>query len=266
MGAQRIFQLLLVLALLLPLAGICRAQDEEEEEYEDELTYVGFGLGFTPTAIFIDLAELNKLGQSFSLPEFKGPLVVQSGNLVLTPSFDLLRNIRIGIYGGVGYKRETIDLRLLDSVYTRTLRFGIRLMMGLQMEYALKVTPRFTILPGAVVGYGSYSLELSQTSAISANFLDPVNPAVFDGDTAATMRQVNRSARMINNHGLVFPFVNFELAIPPLFMVRFGAGYHMGVFDKEWVDEGGSVYTNVPNINANGPVVQLGLFLGLFQQ
>jgi hypothetical protein len=250
----------ILFAVLLP--AIVAAQELEDEfpelEY-DELTYVGLGVGYTPMAIFMNLAELNALASELQLEPFEGPLLLHSAMLVITPV--QLQGGRVGLFGSIGYHKQTRSLTLSGDEYTRTLRFGVRFKAGASFEYAKPLTRKLTILPGFVFGRGSSALELTQTKTGDVAFEDVINDSLFN----AAANNHNRAARMLNTSWFVQPTFAVEYALTGSFMIRFCGGYHYG-FDKTWEDEGGTVYTGVPDISADGPFGQIGIFVGLFQQ
>ena len=145
--------------------------------------------------------------------------------------------------------------------YTRTLRFGVRFKAGVSLEYAMPLTRKLTLLPGFVFGAGSAALELTQTRTGTVAFDEVVNDSLFN----AADNNHNRAARMLNTSWFVQPAFAVEYALTGSFMTRLSGGYHFG-FDKTWEDEGGTIYTGVPDISADGPFAQLGFFIGLFQQ
>jgi hypothetical protein len=261
MAHSRVRTLLLTLLLLAPAALPAQELEEEFPELEDdELTYVGLGGGITPTLIFMDLEPLNRVTRELSLDEFEGPLALWGGSIIFTPIF--ITNMRFGLFGAIGYHRHSKELTLENESYTRTLRFGVRFMGGLQAEYAMPITRKLTVLPGFVFGRGSYALELTQSRTSSEEFADNFDPALFDGRISG----LNRAARILNTHQFLLPGIAIEYAVTGTFMGRISGGYHLGIGASTWEDEGGTLYHQVPDIEADGPFVQAGLFFGLFQQ
>jgi hypothetical protein len=257
------------LCLLLALATIPASAQDIDKEFEEEfpeqaLPYVGLGPGITATFIFMNLDELNKLADAFKVDEFGGPLSVYGGGVVFTPIF--VQNIRIAVHAFGGYHRSSRPIRIDSVVYNRTLRFGIRFQGMAGLDYAIPITGRFTVLPGLTAGWGSYALEFTQTGSPEVRFRDVWDPDRFVNDTAASMSNFNRSVRMLNYHAFVFPVLQLEYAITGSLMVRGSVGYHYGLFDDDWTNEAETSFTDVPNISANGPAFQVGVYLGLFQQ
>jgi hypothetical protein len=259
----RLDLLVALLAFVLPIAAHAQLIEGEDDPLPpfdpDELTYVGLGVGYTPMAIFMDLSELNALGSSLQLDKFEGPLLLHSGMLVFTPIF--LQGVRVGFFGSIGYHKQSKEITLAGEQYTRTLRFGVRFKAGVEPEYAMPLTRKLTILPGCVIGLGSVALELTQTKTGQVKFRDVINDSLFN----AADNNHNRAARMLNTSFFVQPGFAVEYALTGTIMVRLDGGYHYG-FSHEWVDEGGTIYTEVPDISADGPFAQVGFFIGLFQQ
>jgi hypothetical protein len=256
-----------LLALLLcghPLAAQTLDDEFADDFPADPLPYVGFGAGFTPTFIFMDLTELNSLAVRFSVDELSGPLSAFGANIIFTPVF--IPNVRVGFLALGGYHRSSRPISIEGEVYQRTLRFGIRFQGGLQAEYAIPIVRRFAVFPSLGLGWGSYSLEMSQAHRDGEDFRDVSDPRRFGRDPISVLQNLNRQVRLINFHGFIYPAVHLEYAFTGTIMLRASAGYHLGVLDDNWVDEGDTEYTNVGSINANGVALQAGVFLGLFQQ
>lgn len=256
--------ILLCLVCSLPASAQDLDADFAEEFPDDDFPYVGLGPGMTSTFIFMDLEELNSLAEEFKVDAFGGPLVVYGGGVIFTPIF--VRNIRMAFHAFGGYHRSSRPIEIDSVVYNRTLRFGIRFQGMVGVDYAIPVTGKLVVLPGLTAGWGSYALEFTQSRSADAPFAEAWDPPAFGPDTAATMSHYNRAVRMINYHAFVMPMVHFEYAIMSSIMVRGSLGYRQALLDDEWSNETETIYTDVPNINANGIAVQVGLFFGLFQQ
>jgi hypothetical protein len=256
--------ILLCLICALPASAQDLDADVEAEFPDEELPYVGLGPGLTSTFIFMDLDELNELAGKFDVDRFGGPLTVYGGGAIFTPIF--IPNIRVSFHAFGGYHRSSRPIKLNDVEYNRTLRFGIRFQGMAGVDYAVRLSGKLTVLPGLTAGWGSYALEFTQSTANQATFASVWDSASFRPDTAATMSHHNRAVRMLNYHAFVLPMVHFEYAIMSSLLVRASVGYHYAILDDEWTNEAETVYTDVPDINANGPAVQVGVFIGLFQQ
>jgi hypothetical protein len=256
----------ILLCLVCALPSLAQDLDADfEEEFPDEnIPYVGLGPGVTSTFIFMDLEELNVLADKFDVDRFGGPLTVYGGGVIFTPIF--IPNIRMSFHAFGGYHRSSRPIKLNDVEYNRTLRFGIRFEGMAGVDYAIPVTGKMTVLPGLTAGWGSYALEFTQSTSGVANFPDAWDSASFRPDTAATMAHFNRAVRMLNYHAFVLPMLHVEYAIMSSLMVRASIGYHYALIDDEWSNEAETIYSNVPNINANGVAAQFGVFFGLFQQ
>lgn len=262
--AKLTVSILLCVIVALPASAQDLDADFEEEFPNEDLPYVGLGPGFTATFIFMDLEALNELARDFEVDAFGGPLSVYGGGVIFTPIF--IRNIRMSFQAFGGYHRSSRPIEIDSVVYNRTLRFGIRFQGMAGVDYALPISGKFTLLPGITAGWGSYALEFTQSTSPDVPFAQVWNPARFTADTAAAMGDHNRAIRMLNYHAFVFPMVHLEYAIMGSLMVRGSIGYHYAILDDEWTNEAETLYTGVPEINANGLSVQAGIFFGLFQQ
>ena len=65
---------------------------------------------------------------------------------------------------------------------------------------------------------------------------------------------------------MVIPAVNLEYALTQFILVRAGGGYAIPLIKGSWDDTEGTEIRDVPDISPKGPMLQLGLFVGLFQQ
>jgi hypothetical protein len=266
--ARLILSVLLLAALPLHLGAQDLDADFEEEFPDEDLPYVGLGAGLTATFIFMNIDELNALAESYEVDPFGGPLSVIGGGVILTPIY--IPNVRVALHAYGGYHRSSRPRKFIagtdSSIYNRTLRFGIRFQGMAGVDYAIPITRRLTMLPGIMAGWGSYALEFTQSESPEADFSLSWDPNRYLNDTAATMSHFNRSVRMLNYHAFISPSLHLEYAITGFLMVRASVGYRLGIIDDEWTNEANTVYTNVPEINANGPTAQVGVFVGLFQQ
>lgn len=253
---------MLILCHLATQRAGAQLQDEFDLEPEYQLPYVGSGAGFTPTVIFIDVDELNALAAEVELDGVNNPMLTYGASIVFTPIF--IRNVRVGFNLMIGYHATDGTVRINAEEYLRKLRFGIRFMGGVQAEYAIRLSTGLVLMPGLVTGIGSYALEFTQSRSGTLAFEEAWNPDRFNGSAPPG---TSRNYAMMLERNVLFlrPTVSLEYALTPFVMARLGTGYNLGL-PGGWVDESGAKYDGVPDVSANGPTIQLGLFIGLFSQ
>ncbi len=252
-----------VVALLCCVCRVGSAQKERPFEIAQEpaLPYFGMGAGFTPTLMFVDVTDFNALADDLGLDEVAAPMLTYGAMLVFSPSF--LRNVRVGGHFCIGYHATSGSVEIDGQRYTRMLRFGIRFMGGLQAEYAVGLARRLTLMPGLSVGYGSCAFEFNQSRADAETFSNVFGAGRFDGGSSDG--DAAYGLQLASNAVFLRPMIALEFAPSGMIMFRLAGGYTLGL-QSGWYDQGGTEYTGMPELSTTGPFVQLGTFLGLFQQ
>lgn len=259
---RNLFGLCMALALTMVAAFPLHAQTEDEYEFDDipvddaRQYYVAVGGGYLGMLVFPNFDELNKLSDRVGVPHFEGQLLMNGGGGLISPQ--VIPNLRIGVFGAGGSRKSQTNVTLSGVEYNRSLRFS-SVVTGGQADYAIRLFRSFTVLPGIMIGGGTYTLELSQSRADGDEFNN-----VFPG-AGDPLNGNNRYARITRSHLFYYPAVNLEYALTQFIMVRAGAGYSGTSFDGLWVDDGDTQINNVPAISASGFTLQFGLFIGLFQ-
>lgn len=259
---RNLFGLCIALTLVLAASGSLHAQTEDEYEFDDipvddaRQYYVAVGGGYLGMLVFPNFDELNKLSARVGVPDFEGQLLMNGGGGLISPQ--VIPNLRVGVFGAGGSRTSQASVTLNGVEYNRSLRFG-SVVTGGQVDYAIRLFRSFTILPGVMLGGGTYTLEMSQSRAEGEEF----NNVFPDADES--LNGNNRYARITRSHLFYYPAVNLEYAFTQFIMMRAGAGYSGTAFDGLWVDDGGTQINNVPAISASGLTLQFGLFIGLFQ-
>ncbi len=260
----------LIVTLILLGTGIARAQggtgngnefDFSDIPVDDETPpYIGVGGGYIGTYSFIKLDELNGIAEQLNVPDFKGGLWMNGGGGFT--AIGLVPNLRLGVYGMGGSKYKSQNVTIGSTEYSRTIRFSTGLTVA-HVDYAIPLFRAFTLLPGLMLGAGSHTLEVGQTRMPEESFGNLVNPSRFGGDSVFGDNQFVRISR---SYFALTPTVNFEYAVTQFFMLRLGATYAVTLAPSDWTDGGDIVIKDVPNVSANGLAVNIGLFVGLFQQ
>lgn len=222
--------------------------------------YLGVGGGYLGMLTFMNFDELNKLGTEFGLDDFSGQVFMNGGGGLT--AIGVIANVRLGVFGAGGSLDRTVNVTLGGKTYTRTLRFGLG-MTAAQFDYAIPIFDGVTIFPGVMLGVGSSTLELTQTSAESPTFDDLVSASAFSDSGSVNF---NRSTKLSRSQFYLNPALNFEYVPIQFLMIRAGVGYGALVGSGDWSDQAGATVSNAPDIKANGLAVQFGLFIGLFQR
>jgi hypothetical protein len=249
-----------VVILWAVVAAPAMAQQEEDEyETEEQLPYVGLGAGYIGIASFMSLDKLNEINKRIQIEDFKGPLLLHSGNIVFSPGF--LPNWRLGLYGAGGFKTASSQVTLRGKPYTRAVSFTVG-NGGLMLDRAIRISQKMTLLPGVIAGVGTYAYSLAQTQSEGNALATVISDSTLDG----TGNSLNRYGRFLATHIFVHPHLYLEYALTGRFMVRLGAGYSISTVASTWTDVGGAVITNFPDIKADGPTLHIGIFGGLWQE
>jgi hypothetical protein len=247
-----------VVLLSLLLGAQALAQGGDKFSFDDipvddaRQYYVAVGGGYLGMLAFMKFDELNKLSDSLGLPGFDGQLFMNGGGGVI--SLLIIPNVRLGVFGLGGSRVVKGDVTVGGEKFKRSLRFTSS-MTAVQFDYAIRLFRSVTVLPGVMLGAGSYTLETTQSRPDSVSF-----NSLFGGGT-----QGNSNSRISTSHFFYYPAVNVEWAITQFVMIRAGVGYHGTAAEGVWADGNDVPVSGVPAINANGLRLQFGAFIGLFQ-
>ncbi len=224
--------------------------------------YSGFGVGYLRLETVVDYADLSDLSRQLGLGDFTGLFGTNLGAVLFTPG--VFENVRIGLYAGGGSDRASRRFRLHDSeTYVRTLYFD-NTVMACGVDYATRIDESFTFFVGAIVGWGHYTVGLSQVRGTGQRFRGLFDTSTFSGDSSSGGKNLARSARIESLHLFLYPSVSLEYVIGSNLMMRLGVGYNTSTRLSAWVDDGGTELEGSPDFNARGPAFALGVFVGLF--
>jgi hypothetical protein len=261
---HRSFLLLFLLGATLSL----HAQEGDEYDFNDipvddqALPYIGVGGGYLGMVGFLNYDSLNAIGEGFGMGAdgFNGPMWMHGGGGFT--AIYVLPNVRLGIYGSGG-KKEVSKTVLLNNVnYKRTLRFSMA-MTALQFDYAFPLVGKLTLFPGFLAGLSSYEVNAMQYVQDTIGFSPIFGSTGFN--TTDSSFHFNRETRVTSSTIFLYPAVNLEYALTQFFLLRLGGGWGWNIQYGEWETPNEVVAKNVPNLLANGPIIQFGVFIGLFQ-
>jgi hypothetical protein len=262
-----IYRLFLVLFLLGATLSL-HAQEGDEYDFNDipvddqALPYIGVGGGYLGMVGFLNYDELNKIGEGLGMgaESFKGPMWLHGGGGFT--AIYVLPNVRLGIYGSGGSKEANSDVTLNTVKYKRTLRFSMA-MTAVQFDYAIPLVGKLTAFPGFLAGLNSYELNAIQYRNDSVGFGSIFGSGGFDAGDSSD--HFNRETQLTSSTVFLYPAVNLEFALTQFFLLRLGAGYAFNLRYGDWETPNEVVARDVPDIKANGPIIQFGVFIGLFQ-
>jgi hypothetical protein len=263
-----------LLLFLIGLSSVATAQPNDEFDFDeiplDEggIAYIGVGAGYVGMLSFMNFDALNTLNHRLgfaSSDDFKGPLLMHGGGGWTV--IGLIPNLRLGVYGAGGSTTKSRSVAINGTDFNRTVRFDVGFTAA-HIDYAIPLFRGFAVVPGVMVGSGSNTYKVVQTQSAGANIENFLGGYSGFSDSTIGSSADNRSSTMTRSFLFVYPAVNLEYAITQFVMVRAGGGYQFtNLFnDPVWFDTEGTEIANVPDIKSNGPMVQVGIFLGLFQQ
>jgi opacity protein-like surface antigen len=251
-----------IIALMALSSTSLFAQDDrldelpfEEEDIVEQKSkpYFAVAGGFIYNFLFMDLTELNGKLAERGLGEFSGPLMMYGGEGFT--GLPWVENLRIGI-AGIGGSMITDEVAL-DANNTDVLtqaEYSVTYTM-LAVDYGFVVTDGLAILPGVGLGFGTQELAFYNSTDITWSEF----PIIGQAESHTGTQKIDQDMVLLKPH------VGVEWAFTDIFMLRLNAGYNLNLATAEdWnYSENGTV-TDMPEINANGFNLQVGLFIGLF--
>jgi hypothetical protein len=244
--------LLVILVLVGSLATSLFAQDDKLNQFsfEDVPTedvrppYFAVSGGPTATWLFTNLGDVNSFVGGITGGTYSSPLLMFGAEGFFAIGF--IPNVRAGVMGAA-----SVNV-LQNDAKTRRVEYALSL-TGLILDYAITPLKGFSIIPGVAGGLGAANFEISQSSG------NQTFPQITPTATSA-----NYMRRLRSNLSFVQPRLNIEYAFTSFSMIRVNAGYNLS-FMGDWQADNISTVTGVPaGINATGLTVQVGLFVGLF--
>ena len=244
--------LLATFFLLGFLATSVFAQDDKLNQFsfEDVPTedvrppYFAVSGGPTATWLFTNLTDVNSFVNGITGTSYSAPLLMFGGEGFAAIGF--IPNVRVGIMGATSFNP------LQNEAKTRRVEYTVSL-TGVIIDYAITPLKGFSIIPGVAGGLGAANFEISQSSGNPTFSQIPPIPSA-----------TNYMRRLRSNLTFLMPRLNIEYAFTSFSMIRVNAGYNLS-FMGDWQADNISTVTGVPaGINATGLTVQVGLFVGLF--
>lgn len=255
-----------LLAFLLGIASIATAQPNGDEfDFDEipldegELPYIGVGGGYTAFLSFMNFDPLNEVTAKLGMEKFGGQLLMHGGGGWTV--IGLIPSLRFGVYGAGGSTTKSKSLTFAGTEYNRTVRFDAGFTAA-HFDYAIPIFRGFAVVPGFMIGSGSNTFKVVQTQAAGADQENILGGFLGGGDTLVNN---NRQATVSRSFLFLYPAVNLEYAVTQFVMLRVGGGYQYTGPGK-WLDTEGTEVAGFDAIKSDGPMLQVGLFLGLFQQ
>jgi hypothetical protein len=249
----RLFRMVMLCTALVSVQ--CVAQDDKLKDFsfedvpteESKPPYFAAAGGFVATALFQDYGQLNSVVQGYVGSSISSPLLMTGGQAFV--AIGIIPNVRVGFTSlfGSSARENTSGTTAKRAEYSVT-------MNGVNIDYAFTPLKGLAVVPGVLAGWGSVTLEASQSSSTQSYTQKFPPPA----------SQTNYLSRMSAAHIFVQPNVNVEYAFALVSMIRLNAGYSLS-FMQQWRADNIVPLNDVPNsFNASGLTVQVGLFFGLF--
>lgn len=259
-----VFRLALVFCFV-PLTVLAQDDDlegfdiEELDEEETDVPYFAVAAGFTANWLFPNLDDVNaSLAGILPGSEFSSPVFMTGWQGFL--GVGVVDNVRIGFVHMSGSLLEEGQVTLTEQnneTVNRRFEYGLSF-DGITIDYAFTPIPKLAVLPGVMIGWGSQTLEASQSITGDRIFGREFD---FDNDD-----QLNLYRHLEATHIVLQANLNVELAVTRFAMIRVNAGYLYALDVGAWkadkiVDVG---ETDDLEIKPDGLTVQAGVFVGLF--
>lgn len=223
------------------------------QEAEDVGWVARFGaaLGLTPTYVFPNFDPINAQIKDMKIDQLSnsGMFVIGGGGYAYIMLVD---NLRIGGMGVTGTKSTRGTVSGLNKEVKYNCSFG-----GVSFEYTLPFINKIALSVGTVVGMGTTSVEIFQSSG-TFNWVD-------------TWRKVNEgivltnqvSDKITNSFYSITPTLNIDIPLSRFAAVRIGGGY-VASFGNDWKINNEKTINNTPSdLTSNSFFIQTGIFFGL---
>ncbi|MDP4219228.1 MAG: hypothetical protein Q8916_06420 [Bacteroidota bacterium] len=232
----------------------------DEELYSDDAmssapAYSWLGAG---VLVGLHLPSLTDLNSSIAMPFIHQNLKEQAfmiGGQVFMP-FPFVKNLRIG---GIGMSGTSSVCCVPDSVQGQPVMRSLTYHFGygaLTFDYAIFNSNKVHVLLGSEFGLGSVELTAQQA----------LNRQKFDITSEFSTTTFNITHTYHAPMFVIKPEAEFEYAPVRWLMLRLTAGYQISAMGTWVADDDVSLgdVGALAKVNANGPVVQFGVFLGFF--
>lgn len=228
------------------------AQEYNQEEDVGWVSRFGIAAGFNPAYVFPDLDEINTQVKKMGIKE-----LTNSGFVLLGGSgyayIMFVENFRIGAIGLSGSTSTSGKVGNYDKevIY----KFGLG---GLTFEYTLPFIKNVAVSLGAILGYGSSSIDIYQSST---NYTWEILWSKVSSDVLITSEV---SDNITQSYLLFSPTINCDIPLARFLSFRIGGGYNI-TFNKNWKVNNNKSISGVPsNLTANSFFIQTGIYFGFF--
>jgi len=253
---RRIF---IVFTALLTASMIATAQDDrlnslnfDEEPLPEETTpYSAIGVGPVLNLFMPNVTDVNAKAASLGLPNLSSPLLTFGAEFYT--AVGIVPDVRIGFSWLSGTISSSGDFNAPGGTSVRkSVDYSVST-KTIHIDYALRVSPSFTILPGAGICWGNTEIDVRQNGpSIDWNSLN-IPPSAGD------------NTRLTQSALCALPRVSFEYVLTPFLAIRAQGAYSVQFSTSEWQANSHATVANMPSsVSMNGFSAQLGVFLGLF--
>ncbi len=242
---KKLFSLILLLLATVPLFA----------QEGDEVGWVGrFGAagGVAPIMVFPNIDQINNQVDKMGIGKLSssGTFAIGGSGYVYIMLVD---NLRLGGIGFSGTKSSSGVVGGLDKEVKYNYGLG-----GVTIEYTLPFIKSIAVSVGAILGAGSSSVEIYQSSG---NFTwDNVWGKVNNG----TVLTNQVSDKITNSFLTIVPTLNVDIPVSRFVAFRVGGGY-ITTISNSWKVNNDQSIQNVPSdLTSNSFFIQTGIYFGLF--
>ncbi|MCX7797875.1 MAG: hypothetical protein N2249_04550 [Melioribacter sp.] len=238
----------IVFLFIILFGVITKAQDEEV----GWVSRFGIAVGINPAYVFPNLDEINKQVTKMGIEELNNSgFIMMGGSGYAYIMF--VENLRIGAIGLGGSTSSSGKIGNYDKEVKYSLSLG-----GLTFEYTLPFIKNVAFSLGAIIGYGSSTIDIYQTS------MNYTWENLWSKVTKDILITSEVSDKVTQSFLLFSPIINCDIPLKRFISFRIGGGYNI-TFNKNWKINNNRSISNVPsNLTANSFFIQTGIYFGFF--
>ncbi|MEG8948070.1 hypothetical protein [Rosettibacter firmus] len=231
---------------------LCFNKINAQEEDIGWVSRFGIAVGFNPAYVFPDLSDINTQIKKMGIDELSNSGLILWGGSGYAYIM-MIEDFRIGAIGLSGSTSTSGTVGEFEKEVKYNFGLG-----GLTFEYTLPFIKNVAVSLGAIVGYGSSSIEIYQSSSDYSweNVWSKVNDGiVMTRDVSDILKQ---------SYLLFTPTINCDIPLTRFFSFRIGGGYNL-TFNRSWKVNNNKSISGMPSgLNSNSFFIQTGIYFGFF--